>query len=907
MSPTPPVKSPPAKSLPAKAVTPPASKPTTVPKPKSVSPPPVKAKSVEPTKAPAPPAMTAMERAMLLSGINAFGDIKTYDEEAEDEINLEEEKNKKAKAKALLAAALKKHKEGDGEETSGSSSLNKAKRTIYVRGFMDDPSKSIKLELFRFFKQFGKVSSVNMGYSKEQGLQYTWAAVEFEDDSIIKDLLRPNIFMDGFPLHIVRKKDNWDTDSGPSKLDSTAWKHVYLTGLDQRASVDDIHRFLDVKFGGVKKVDCRVVNGLSIFLVEFNCSAKCVAALKGGSLNYTRDIYVWPPYVYEDLCVRKHSFDQQLAAMQTLCETPARKLIHYCLLVQKMEAQLRSVFPECSLKMTGDVLSRVLPKKELDLYFEFTDSDTELYRDPKAPKVNLDDVREGSVPVEQLGALPGHARLTLLSQALEELGVAENGKVIAQTVKRKGALNFTHAASSVKCSVVVSRSTETLRASVLQLLQQHDARFATLYFAFRQIIQVWSKSDDKTQSLPERHPSDIVMLIMTMVYLQQVKPPVLPSIRDLQALTEETQTVEGWNCTGGQIPVGDIPRPDGENRSTVLTLLTGLMHYYAKFDYDNFALSPYYGRAVPLSLVFTPCGGQDEFFKVGAKMNVQDIFALNRNLTPDMKSTVRDSMVTACTQAYAALSSPDIEDSSLLRQVVWGFPMLLNEFLLKGVRPIAEEFYPVDQHLESLGGLEIPGLETSPKKDIQMTEYIYMIKSELPPTLRTAVTRSNNLIWFHHISYLIYRTLAYTLLIHCKVVDNRYPLTQAEAVKASTSARRSDGDEAIEKIAEFWCFTPIKLRKNYATYWTSSGKAKPAQPSTSAELFVLQNLYREVFRKNHACYSPVFFRVVLEQMNTAQPAIKMTLTGEHIHKPLLDFLKDYVSKLVTVQYGEILF
>ena len=66
-----------------------------------------------------------------------------------------------------------------------------------------------------------------------------------------------------------------------------------------------------------------------------------------------------------------------------------------------------------------------------------------------------------------------------------------------------------------------------------------------------------------------------------------------------------------------------------------------------------------------------------------------------------------------------------------------------------------------------------------------------------------------------------------------------------------------------------------------------------------------QNLYREVHRKGHACYQPIYFNVVLEQMNTAQPAVKITMTGEHIHKPLLDFLKDYIPKLVNVQFGEV--
>ena len=83
-----------------------------------------------------------------------------------------------------------------------------------------------------------------------------------EDDSVIKDLIRSNLFMDGFPLHLSRKKDNWDSDTGVTKLDSEHWKHAYVTGLSDKVSADEIHQFLDAKVGGVKRVDCRVVNNL---------------------------------------------------------------------------------------------------------------------------------------------------------------------------------------------------------------------------------------------------------------------------------------------------------------------------------------------------------------------------------------------------------------------------------------------------------------------------------------------------------------------------------------------------------------------------------------------------------------------------------------------------------------------
>ena len=695
----------------------------------------------EPTPPPSRKRATR-ESTPATGAINAFGDQRGHgeDEPEEDAGEQQEEEDRKSRAKALLAAALKKRQtDGSGADdanNTGASNANKAKRTIYVRGFMDDPSQAVKLDVFKFFKQFGKVANVTLGYSKEQGLQYTWAAVEMEDDSVIKDLIRTNLFLDGFPLHLSRKKDNWDADTAAaaSKLDSSLWRHAYVTGLSDGVSADEIQRFLDAKVGGIKRVDSRAVNSLSIFLVEFESNAACLRALKGGSFSFLGDIFLWPPYVYEDLCVRKQTFDQQLAGIQGLSELPPKKLIYQCLVVQKLETQLKAYFPDCSMRIAGDALARLLPSERLELYFEFTPSDSDVYRDNKAPKVSLDDVREGSVNSEMLAQLPAHARLQLLSSALEELGVAETYRVTAPTTKRKGSLNFRHAASSLNISIGVAKTTENERTALLQLMQQHDARFAPIYFAFRHFLHVWAKIDSRVASYSptERMPTDIVILIMTMVYLQQVQPPVLPSIRELQALTEETHMVEGWNCAGGLISPTEIPRAE-TNDASVLTLLSGLFQFYANFDFDNFVLSPYYGKSVPFSLLFVPqVPGQEDLFKIGTKMNVQDIFALNRNLTLDIKvgemsgrrlfnihsiwsdavtdalltsdsfihsfvhsfihsfiassryvifsqSSVRDAINNGCTKGYAALSDPDIEDSTLFNQVVWGYPLVLNE------------------------------------------------------------------------------------------------------------------------------------------------------------------------------------------------------------------------------------
>ena len=112
--------------------------------------------------------------------------------------------------------------------------------------------------------------------------------------------------------------------------------------------------------------------------------------------------------------------------------------------------------------------------------------------------------------------------------------------------------------------------------------------------------------------------------------------------------------------------------------------------------------------------------------------------------------------------------------------------------------------------------------------------------------------------WLFLLFFLVLALLFLILiLLSLPVVESRYPLRTDEAVKVAFNAdaisKGNKGGEAIEKVAEFWCFTPIKLRKNYATYWTSSGKNMPASPSTGTELIVLQ--VSDLFLNFHSAFT----------------------------------------------------
>ena len=79
-----------------------------------------------------------------------------------------------------------------------------------------------------------------------------------------------------------------------------------------------------------------------------------------------------------------------------------------------------------------------------------------------------------------------------------------------------------------------------------------------------------------------------------------------------------------------------------------------------------------------------------------------------------------------------------------------------------------DAFQPLDQHLAPLANLEVSGLESAPKKDLNVTEYIYMIQEDLPESLLPVIKKSSNIAWFHHICFLVHRALAYSLHVHCK-------------------------------------------------------------------------------------------------------------------------------------------
>ena len=65
-----------------------------------------------------------------------------------------------------------------------------------------------------------------------------------------------------------------------------------------------------------------------------------------------------------------------------------------------------------------------------------------------------------------------------------------------------------------------------------------------------------------------------------------------------------------------------------------------------------------------------------------------------------------------------------------------------------------DAFQPLDQHLAPLANLEVSGLESAPKKDLNVTEYIYMIQEDLPESLLPVIKKSSN--------------IAYSLHVHCK-------------------------------------------------------------------------------------------------------------------------------------------
>ncbi|XP_053373907.1 speckle targeted PIP5K1A-regulated poly(A) polymerase-like isoform X2 [Mercenaria mercenaria] len=133
---------------------------------------------------------------------------------------------------------------------------------------------------------------------------------------------------------------------------------------------------------------------------------------------------------------------------------------------------------------------------------------------------------------------------------------------------------------------------------------------------------------------------------MVLNYLQNLDPPVLPTIEKLSQLhgTAARTKIEGWDCT---FAMDWQIIPQSNNTQTAAELLSGFFSYWSAFNFMDNVLVTKSATEMPFTQFFEKDNMQDgrlRSFKASA-MNMQDPFVLNHNITQNVNEKTRDKIV----------------------------------------------------------------------------------------------------------------------------------------------------------------------------------------------------------------------------------------------------------------------
>lgn len=191
------------------------------------------------------------------------------------------------------------------------------------------------------------------------------------------------------------------------------------------------------------------------------------------------------------------------------------------------------------------------------------------------------------------------------------------------------------------------------------------------------VIKYWAKVYGITE-LTQGFTS-YSMVILVIFYLQQVNPPLLPSVVTLQRLEDHQKLCSGWMINFCDLE-WEIECFEVKNNSTLKELLAGFFHFYRDFDYKN-VICPFVGRAVPTEQFISADnipkemqlykeklqnepGSETLKFKTNVPIKVQDPLELNRNITKNVSENMFFLFIGACKESCKQMAEKD--ESSLL-------------------------------------------------------------------------------------------------------------------------------------------------------------------------------------------------------------------------------------------------
>lgn len=271
-------------------------------------------------------------------------------------------------------------------------------------------------------------------------------------------------------------------------------------------------------------------------------------------------------------------------------------------------------------------------------------------------------------------SLPPPEKLVRIAQKMMFQNQLNFHWIRAVTRAKTPIVKFVHRTTRISCDVSFKNMLAVANSQLLRFYVSFDPRV----YPFFMIIKYWARVHQFSGC---GKMSNYALVTIAAFYLQQLQPPVLPTVLLLQENSTERR-VDGWKCNFAE----DLKAIDSSlNTMTVMELLGGFFKYFQNFNIAGQVMCSLTATVIPkASFVQTdtlPNEIREEYIRgmesrqhglrVCSDMVVQDPFELTHNLTASMGTRALQTFMAQCTLAAEvfeeALKIPDEQRLQFLK------------------------------------------------------------------------------------------------------------------------------------------------------------------------------------------------------------------------------------------------
>ncbi|KAL7869972.1 hypothetical protein AOLI_G00139600 [Acnodon oligacanthus] len=335
------------------------------------------------------------------------------------------------------------------------------------------------------------------------------------------------------------------------------------------------------------------------------------------------------------------------------------------LLIQLLQEVFTEFLPDCLIVPFGSSVNTFgVQSCDLDLVLDLEHTKAFQSRGKKSEQTEENQSEDGHSEdsilsdVDLATATP--AEILELVAAILRKCVPGVHKVQSLSTARLPLVKFSYRELNLEGDITINNRLAVRNTRFLQLCSGLDCRVRPLVYT----VRLWAKQKQLAGNPFGGGPllNNYALTLMVIFYLQNVNPPVLPSVEQLKhmACEEEQCVIDGWDCT---FPSQPFTVPPSKNTDDLCTLLFGFFTFYSKFDFPGSVLSLREGRTLPITdflsrdeeMPDTPQGSEPKqrnttHPKLGP-VNILDPFELHHNVAGNLSERTHRNLHRECCEA----------------------------------------------------------------------------------------------------------------------------------------------------------------------------------------------------------------------------------------------------------------